>query len=332
MIRTLLWGDWATKGVALVMATLLWTYLYWQRNEEFDAQAVLRVNTPPSVARVEVFDAQGAPLSAVPLRVSAPRSLAQDLRALEIPCVVDLGEGSFTESEKGSLSVSLGRDHLRGLPASAAVQFVPSAQLTIRYWKYKTVKVPVRMGPPTAPPEGYAVGNVTIEPAAVQVQIASDRPAPEFLELPPIDLTNQRVSIQRDVELRQVPGDILVQKQVRVTIDLTRKPVERELRLKCQLVPPPGGIPYVWELNREDARVRLKGDPDDLAKITDKNSTVLVLLPADEIPKPENFAGPEDKRILKSIYLKTEEKGMRYSIDYALHADDEIVITFKKKT
>lgn len=332
MIRTLLFGDWATKGVALFMALFLWTYLFWQKHDVGEIDVSLEVSVPSSeVASVEARDSNGNVIKQIRLRIVAPRTLAKDVGKMKISCKVTVPASAFTEKGHGTHSLTLGPDDLINLPPRFTVEFLPSPEITIRYWKYKTELVPVVFGPITEPAEGYEVVAKVIEPKQILVRLPANAQAPSELILREINLAGKRTPIQLVMQplKPEMPERVtLPRPDVTVTIEIAPRPSRTEIRLKVQLLHE-APIPYSWSLNREEVRVQLTGVQEDLDRITVENSLAFVILKTTKIP--------EEKEVLRTgeYTMGMDEFDFRTSAELtgSLAAEllDEVKITFKKR-
>jgi hypothetical protein len=332
-MRTFFFGDWATKAVALFMAVLLWTYLFWQRHDEIVKGFPLGVQYPHgSVARIEVFDSDGRRLEGtVTLKLAATQGLAEDLERLQVRCQVALPESAFREPVQGTHSVTLGPSHLLGLPGRTSFEFLPSPEITIRYWKFRTVTVPVTLGDVVEPPEGYErVGEARFEPPLVRLRLPADAEPPGSLRLATINLDKRTAACQLDVRPQTPPGMELLDETVQVEFDIRPRPQTKELRVKIDLVWAREPAMYAWSLNREDVRVKATGLKEDVERLSAENCVLRVCVGADDIPKPEAFVNAEsDIRILKDVQLITKVMDLRGPLK--VEPVDELRITFTRK-
>lgn len=331
-MRELLLGDLTTKLGSLLMAILLWLYLFWQGHDEIVKDFPLKVDYPhATVARIRIEDDKGRPIGdRIELKIAATQSLAEYIEQVPVRCQITLPESFFTLPEEGTFPYSLGPSNLAGLPGRINVEFL-SPVLTVRYWKFKTVSVPVTEGEVVEPPEGYArVGKFEFDPPEVKVRLAADLKAPASLRLAPLKLDRRTASCELDVRPQAPEGVELVTETVRVSVQIAPRPESVSIRPKIELVWAGDSAMYLWSLSREDARVKVTGLKDDVARLTDENCVLRVCVGVEDIPKPESFAGADsDSRILKDVQLRP--KGVELKSSLGLELVDEIRITFKRK-
>lgn len=280
MMRTLLLGDWGTKAIALVMAVLLWSYLYWQRTTPVEMSVPIEVRfNAPDVHSVQPIDAAGRPVGQVKLRITAERSLAAELENLDVRCKITLPESAFIGAEQGRHTVTLAKDNVTNLPGSATVRFLPSAEITVEYRKWVVSDpVPVSPGDVVEPPPRFRRGDIKIQPPAVRVRLPAGTPPPEFLTLPPINLSGQRASYWRTTRLQAPEGVELVDAEVAVDIEIFEEPQTKLLRPKLQVVwQQPDARVKLKEDPRKDVRVSLKGTREELELFTDESVLVVIV-------------------------------------------------------
>lgn len=280
MMRTILFGDWGTKLQALVMAVLLWSYLYWQRHTQVEKPVPVEVTfTHADVFDVRPIDAEGRPIRRITLLVNAERSLADELDTLDVRCKVALPDSAFSEAERGRHTVTLAQANIVNLPGSVTVRFVPSPELTVEYvkWTIPPDPVAVRAGAINDPAPGYRRGRVKIVPDGVRVRIPAGSPPPEFLELPPIDVGVKRRSYQLTTRPQVPKGVELVDGEVVVDIEILPEIQSKTIRPKVQVVWEAWDDRFTYRVTRQDARVELKGTLEELEKFTDESVLVLTV-------------------------------------------------------
>jgi YbbR domain-containing protein len=327
-MRVFFLGDWVTKGAALVMAVLLWTYLYRQQNDQVELSVPLTVSYDKTeIARIVVRDGHNNPIDRVRIKVSGARADVRALSDLTLRCHVMISEQSFMDPASGRMTVQLGERNLNDLPLHAVVQYLPSAELIVDYWRFAEMTVPVRLGKVTDPPEGFEVKQTRIEPKEAKVRVSVDAPLPASLALPRLDLSDRHSSFQ--TTMRPEPeGMQLVTQEVTVYVEIVPKPVVREFRMKLRVLFPVK-IDYNWSLNVEDAQFSLRGVPEDLDRIKDNNSLLFAVLRQTEIPTPDKMASGDYPLNLKEFGFTTTAEGLVGRPE--LVEVQEVRIVFKKR-
>ena len=173
-MRTMLFGDWGTKGLALVMAVFLWSYLYWQRHTAVEKQVPIEVTfTNPDIFSVQPIRSDGGRLGTITLLINAERILTDELENLDVRCRIALADSAFGDEPQGRFTVTLSDANIVNLPGSATVKFLPSVEITVEYVKYviPDTPVPVLVGDIIDPRIGYRRGRIEIDPPAVRVRL-----------------------------------------------------------------------------------------------------------------------------------------------------------------
>ena len=284
-----------TKLMALVLALLLWIYLYNESTDSDEFHVVLdpAIEKVESLARFELFASDGQPLgNRIRVKVTGPKGALGALPKEAIRCK-PFFSGTLFKEPQGSISRELSLSDLN-LPPGFRVVFLPSPQVTIQYVRFVTVKVPVVLRDPkfegTCIP-GFRVESVLVDPTEVEIRFPADR---KILEAP-----LKRISVQHRADSFEQPGVLdlpeewsTMRTSVTVKVKIQRHGGTKERFTNVPLVLVHSNPKLLSRLELVDKTITVEVEGSDLAvqaikstHTTDLFAFVMVDLSADDIAK-----------------------------------------------
>jgi len=289
-----LFGHWRLKGIALLIAVLLWGYADARVRREADIEVPLALEVPKGY----VLLYQTA--EKVWLHVRGPEELITRLSSR-----ADLTRLRLVHAIEPSMLDEAGRVELKVRPnwlnlqdrdlAQLSFGSIQPAFISVYASRLETKELEVKVQTVGEPPQGFTLERARSIPSKVTVS-GPARLLENMRQImtQEIFLYGQRDSIQRDVELaREVKLPLAEGREADVTLEVTPPQVsveiaitgEREGQIErktftgvpVRVLRPPG-FPYAVEIPPESATVTaiVSGPPDSLRRLRSADLTVLV--------------------------------------------------------
>lgn len=228
------------KVLAIALATLLWLTVAGEYVVERALRVPLELRNKP--AHLEIL---GDPPASVDVRLSGSSALLSRLEPGEIVAVLDL-----SNARPGSRLFHLRTEDVR-VPFGVAVEHISPPTISLDLEKSATRTVPVKPAVDGHPSPGYIIGQITAEPATIDVI------GPESRVRQLVEATTEPVVIDgRSGRVRDVVTIGLVDSAVRlirpqsatVVVDVVPAPVERGV----------GSVPVRWKNLGAGLRARIR--------------------------------------------------------------------------
>lgn len=258
-IIRLMKSNWLVKLVSVVIATLLWFYLNYEKLPvKYFSVPVKLINIPRAMAIAEDYN------SIITVKVKAPKDILQSIYARYFKAQVDL---SHAVIGKNRLPVEI--EMTKKFRRARIVSMDPE-EIKIILDQYVLKQLPVSVTIINSPAEGYVRTSETFSPKNIVVggpKSLIDKM--EVVRTAPIDIDGVTGSIYKEVEL-DLPTDLVktryykrayvnikIKKNYRVRYIRNVKIVPKNLNERFQII------------NKDDifANVRIEGPPERLVKL-----------------------------------------------------------------
>ncbi len=263
-----------TKIMALVLALLLWIYLYREStaSDKFQAAIQPKYDQALDLYSVTLLGPSGQPLDGkIDFELTGPKGEVLAIKKGSIRCEPRFDRASFS-SEEGAFQYDPKPDDLNLSPNLRRITFSP-AQVTVKYVRYRTVKVPVVLPPEPyegKPKQGFVAAPPEIEkPPGPDHLVAVRFPANRVLE----KIRLKAISVKERVDsfrTSAVPdvGDFPVEIRGEIVVQVRIAPEAIPETLEVDVYA--AGKPEVlrkWALKKNRINVRVTGPLAEIQRI-----------------------------------------------------------------
>jgi len=171
--------NWILKLISLIFALVLWFFVMGERRQEIGLSVPLNLENIPAGMMVanEVSNL-------IDVRISGPRTLLMNLSPQDISISVNL-----KDLEPGITSFKR-LDERLNIPSALRVTRLSPSFVDVKLERIKEKNVPVKVAVSGAPPEGYKLLKVSINPSKVLIEGAeSEIKNVHQVETDPVDLS-----------------------------------------------------------------------------------------------------------------------------------------------
>jgi YbbR domain-containing protein len=258
-------NNWGTGVLSISLAVALWVYVTNEENPDRTervpgAVPIEVVNVPEGQAVFSISD------SSVSVRALASESVHESLTAEDFDATVDL---SGVTSRTANVRVEVESNESR-----AEVVEVTPPEVTVTLESITTRTVPVETELVGAPPPGYEVGAITVDPVEVQITGPQSLVQGVSSVVAEINLTGVRVDIEQTVILgpRDSAGVVIQGLDVepesaRVTVEVTQNETTLTLAVRPIIEGSPASGYSVGGIGVSPATVNVTGSVEALAAI-----------------------------------------------------------------
>lgn len=200
--------NWHLKIVSLVLATMLWLAVGNQASSEIGLEVPLEYRNIPT--RLEIT---GDMTSTVQVRLRGASNLIKDITAKDVSTTIDLGKMG-----RGEKIVPLSPQNVQAPFGAEVIRVNPSS---VRFNLERTVMktIPVVLMFVGQPPDGFEIGKVEINPAAVDIEGPESRVNPlTFISTVGIRVDRKQSPIEQTADLDVPDPQIRLQHPTPVTV------------------------------------------------------------------------------------------------------------------
>lgn len=315
--RSLFLDNLGTKLMALILALLLWIYLYKESTDSDEFEAVFEPKIlETGLASWQALTSDGVAIRGkISIKLTGPKGDLRGLSKKGIRCEPTFDRSLFPE-HTGSFSRDLTVDDLY-LPDGFHVVYRPSARITVKYVKYVTVKLKVVLPDPPctgspAPDFAFRSAKILDPPESdprVDVRMPADRMDIKQIRLKPVSLNNSSRPFEVAGEADLADDAVRLLRPVRVDVRIEPETATLRITLPLSLAGDTAVTSRLELLTRQIA-VDVAGPKSEVAAIERANHAQLFF--AYVIAEPRETEMVKDNRIeLKQIHCGAREKALK---------------------